>query len=136
MHTAMRLLFVACMMVGLSACQVNINDGSSGGLRGTSSLLGELVVEWTLFDSTDPQLCRDYAVDYMEITIEDDFGNVFVDEVACEEGLVSYDLEEGFYDVTVVAVDYDGFNVGDIFDTVDIEFDVVEILDINFRPSF
>jgi len=74
-------------------------------------LLGDLDVAWRIDGSSSPALCSTYGIDTWHI-VADGPERVSVPNIPCSgswtSGILLFDVEEGYYDVTIEALDSNG----------------------------
>ncbi|WP_437577761.1 hypothetical protein [Sorangium sp. So ce887] len=86
---------------------------------------GSLTVALTIDGSNDPWECFDHDVSGLAVSVEDEDGDVVDGAVDCEDfGLTLDGLYEGYYDVDVWLVDFDGYAMSDI-----VRVEGVDVLD-------
>ncbi|WP_437724956.1 hypothetical protein [Sorangium sp. So ce861] len=87
---------------------------------------GSLTVAMTIDGSDDSWECFDHDVSGLAVSVEDEAGFLVAEEaVDCEDfGLTIGGLPEGYYDVEVWLVDFDGHAISDI-----VRVEGVDVLD-------
>ncbi|WP_437317587.1 hypothetical protein [Sorangium sp. So ce385] len=77
---------------------------------------GSLTVTMTIDGSDDAWECFDHDVSGLAVSVEDEAGFLVAEEVVdCEDfGLTIGGLSDGYYDVDVWLVDFDGYTISDI----------------------
>ncbi|WP_437983895.1 hypothetical protein [Sorangium sp. So ce117] len=87
---------------------------------------GSLTVALTIDGSDDPWACFDHDVSGVAVSVEDEDGFLVLDAVGdCDDlGLTIDGLSEGYYDVDVWLVDFDGDAMSDI-----VRVESVDVLD-------
>lgn len=79
--------------------------GTTGCVVTESSASGFLTIDWYIEDDTIARDCLLTGASYMNVVIEDNFGDIVVDELAaCEDFTMTFELDEGAYfpDVTLL----------------------------------
>ncbi|WP_437600147.1 hypothetical protein [Sorangium sp. So ce590] len=96
---------------------------------------GSLTVALTIGGSNDPWECFEHDVSGLAVSVEDEDGYV-VDVVGdCDDfGFTIDDLYEGYYDVDVWLVDFEGYAMSDIVRVEGV--DVLDGLDTLVRVDF
>ncbi|WP_437590277.1 hypothetical protein [Sorangium sp. So ce1000] len=93
----------------LSGCIVVAHDDDHDHLTS-----GSLTVALTIDGSDDPWECFDHDVSGVAVSVEDEAGFVVEAVGDCDDlGLTIGDLSEGYYDVDVWLVDFDGYAMSD-----------------------
>lgn len=121
---------------GLTLCAASSGCVIEGRDPQPSPSYGTLTTFWTLDSSTDPDVCRYYAVDRIHVVVLDDT-EISVDALPfCEDFGASFDLPSGRYSADVTLLDFDGFAVSDtVVVGVRVVRDTEVRVDIDFPDS-
>ncbi|MBW2732140.1 MAG: hypothetical protein JRH20_07075 [Deltaproteobacteria bacterium] len=130
-----RLGLLALMTVGLFANGCVVEDNGGPG----DIFVADLEVEWSIEGGLSSSLCDSYEVDHWVITATGPEQRQHVADCyddAWDTGTSFYAMEEGRYSINLAVYDFDGYDVGGVSRSLDLEDrGVVEVVTLVLYPS-